>query len=216
MMVVREYHSPVRDKTKAETRQRILDAAVRVVLDEGVHAFTVPNVARRAAITDRTVYRHFATREAILEGLSDLLESPGESFDARAVLRDTASFSQAVRKAYDEFEKHRDVSRAVVLTSLALRHRLPVRQHRSDEFLVAVRERFPALSPDLQRRAAHLLRSLVGSRQWYVLTEEQGLASSDALETVLWAVTTLFADLERRAIESAALPSAVPSSSEAP
>ena len=39
---------------------------VRVVLEDGVHAFSVATVAARAGISHRTVYRHFPTKEALL------------------------------------------------------------------------------------------------------------------------------------------------------
>ena len=72
------YHSPLREQAKHATRARILDALVRVILDDGVHAFSVANVAKRAGVSHRTVYRHFATREELLEGLGDWLDATPE------------------------------------------------------------------------------------------------------------------------------------------
>ena len=48
----REYNSPARAQAKAETRERIVDAVVRVVLDDGIHAFTVQNVAEKAGVSE--------------------------------------------------------------------------------------------------------------------------------------------------------------------
>ena len=76
------YHSPLRDRAKHETRTRILDAVVRVVLDDGIHAFSVANVAKRAGVSHRTVYRHFASREELLDAVrrvagGDTVFTPG-------------------------------------------------------------------------------------------------------------------------------------------
>src|SRR5687768_8115852 len=71
------YSSPVRDEGKEATRAKILDALVRVVIDDGVHAFSVASVAERAGISHRTVYRHFASREELLEALSEAIDAAG-------------------------------------------------------------------------------------------------------------------------------------------
>ena len=74
MVAKREYASPTREQGKLETRERILEAVVRVILEQGIHAFSVQNVAERSGISHRTVYRHFGSREGLLEGLSESLQ----------------------------------------------------------------------------------------------------------------------------------------------
>jgi AcrR family transcriptional regulator len=64
------YNSPKRDEAKDNTRAAILEALVRVVIDDGIHAFSVANVAKRAGVSHRTVYRHFPSRDALIEGFS--------------------------------------------------------------------------------------------------------------------------------------------------
>ncbi|MFH1462845.1 MAG: TetR/AcrR family transcriptional regulator [Pseudomonadota bacterium] len=49
------------------TRERILAAAVVVLVESGLDALTVDEVARRAGVTPVTVYRHFADRDSLVE-----------------------------------------------------------------------------------------------------------------------------------------------------
>jgi AcrR family transcriptional regulator len=74
----RRYDSPVRRQRAAETRERILTAGAELL-----HGFptwnwaalTVRSVAERAGVTERTVYRYFATerdlRDAVLARFED-------------------------------------------------------------------------------------------------------------------------------------------------
>ena len=72
----RSYDSPVRRAQRAETRERILDAGSALV-----HEFrswdwrplTFRAVAERAGVGERTVYRHFATEQALHEAVMQRL-----------------------------------------------------------------------------------------------------------------------------------------------
>src|SRR5512134_923948 len=104
--MTRKYESPARREAKQDTRERILDAVVDVVTREGVHAFTVQNVANAAGVSHRTVYRHFATREALLDGLDELLVRRGISagvIPENVEFEDLPNLVQAVFQSFDAF-----------------------------------------------------------------------------------------------------------------
>jgi AcrR family transcriptional regulator len=74
----RPYDSPVRRQRAAETRDRIVAAGAELLHESPVwnwRELTVRAVAERAGVTERTVYRHFATerdlRDAVLARLED-------------------------------------------------------------------------------------------------------------------------------------------------
>jgi AcrR family transcriptional regulator len=59
--------------TQARSRervQRVLDAADRVLADEGPHAFTTTRLAESAGIPVGSVYRYFPDKQAIVEALA--------------------------------------------------------------------------------------------------------------------------------------------------
>src|SRR5215472_1572236 len=51
------------------TRDLILEALVDLVVERPLADFSLQDVADRAGVSLRTVYRHFASREALLEAL---------------------------------------------------------------------------------------------------------------------------------------------------
>jgi AcrR family transcriptional regulator len=64
-----EYVSPIRQDYLAQTRERILDSAMAAIQKEGLETQTIAQVAKDAGITDRTVYRHFQTRQDLLKAV---------------------------------------------------------------------------------------------------------------------------------------------------
>src|SRR5437764_4553603 len=52
-----------------ETRTRLLDAAGRVVVDQGVDALTLDAVAHGAGVSKGGLLHHFASKEALLGAL---------------------------------------------------------------------------------------------------------------------------------------------------
>lgn len=69
----RGYRSELREQQAAATRQRILDATVRVIAG-GLADVTVPAVARAAGVSVPTVYRHFGTKRDLLAALQPHLQ----------------------------------------------------------------------------------------------------------------------------------------------
>ncbi|MEJ8302988.1 TetR/AcrR family transcriptional regulator [Saccharibacillus sacchari] len=65
----RNYESPVRKQQQEMTGQAIMEAVEQLVLEGRIHNFTIHEVADRANVSYGSVYRHYASREALLEGL---------------------------------------------------------------------------------------------------------------------------------------------------
>ena len=183
----RTYDSPVREQRKTETREKILGALVEVVLNEGIHAFSVQHVARRAGVSHRTVYRHFPTREALLDGLADQLGQP-------AVF---AINPDAIRQSYRAFDAHADRFRAYVITAMALGIEPATRPERTRRMHAAFADRFDKLDPEEVRVTFSALRVLVSTRGWHMLRQlgVDGERGGDAVANIFELVV---ADLERR------------------
>lgn len=65
----RRYHSPLREKQQEETRDLILEALGKALVEAGPGDLSLPDVAERAGVSVRTVYRHFGSREQLVEAL---------------------------------------------------------------------------------------------------------------------------------------------------
>lgn len=84
----------------ARNRDKLLDAATRLFIEQGLDA-TVDAIAHEAGVGPGTVYRHFPSREALIEAAyrSEL----DAVCDAAAILLETNSPEDALRAWMDKF-----------------------------------------------------------------------------------------------------------------
>src|SRR5689334_15908321 len=65
----REAQASLRERQAEQTRQIILDALIDQLVDTGAFEYSVFEIARRAGVSVRTVYRHFPDRESLFKAL---------------------------------------------------------------------------------------------------------------------------------------------------
>lgn len=70
-MAPRSYSMQRRSEHVAQTRERILDAALELFSKRGAQATTMNEVARRADVSPTTVTNHFPTHESLIEAVID-------------------------------------------------------------------------------------------------------------------------------------------------
>ena len=61
-----ERHLSTRRNHKEQTRRRIVAAAAAMLRESAAEALTMARVGARAGVTERTVYRHFPSRDALI------------------------------------------------------------------------------------------------------------------------------------------------------
>lgn len=57
----------LRERKKAETRRRIQETALQMFLDKGYDSTTVEEIAAAAGVSHMTFFRHFRTKEAVVQ-----------------------------------------------------------------------------------------------------------------------------------------------------
>jgi AcrR family transcriptional regulator len=77
-MPKRSYVSPVRADAAAEKRNRVIEAATRLLREEhSITAFSLEAVAKAAGVTRLTVYNQFGSRRGLLEAVFDDIAQRG-------------------------------------------------------------------------------------------------------------------------------------------
>lgn len=195
----RAYHSPLRERQAAATRGEILQAAAELILAEGLTDFSLRDVAGRADVSERTVYYHFPNRQAVLDGLNELVDGRLRDLDLQADPRDIEDVPGRIEEIFAAFESIGAPARA--MARLAVAQGLRSVEH--DERTVAFRERFAdvldPLSPEEAERCFAVLRHVISAATWLTLREEFELSGEDAAKAMAWALQTLLGDLRRRA-----------------
>ncbi len=189
----RTYTSELRTEQADATRTRILEALVRE-MGKGVGALSIPAVAREAGVSIPTIYRHFGSKQGLIDALGQyvsgragLLPTPAPS--------DMAQFAGTARRLFANLASMDATLRAAMASDLgweARRASMPTR-------LRTIRETVDALAPgatDADReRLTKLALILMATPTFHAYHDYLGLSADDAADLVTWTVATLIAGL---------------------
>ena len=178
-----------RDGYRDQTRARILDAATAELAESALEAMTMATIARRAGVTERTVFRHFATRDQLLASvwrhLQHRVGSPGFPVTAEAMI-------QTPLKLFPEFDKEQRLILASAYSAGGREVRLKSNDQRQQAMRACVRDAFPGIEEPSLTRLAAIAQLIDSAYAWAVLKEfwdmsgeEAGLAASEALGVLL-------------------------------
>jgi AcrR family transcriptional regulator len=191
--VKRKYQSELRAEQSAETRERILDC-VALMLTEGAE-LSLPLVARRARVSAPTVYRYFATREALIEAFWDRA-NPVFNVPLQGGTPD--ELLEILPRVYANFDRHEPLMRALINTPsgrMVRQQRLPQRTRAIEKCLGDLTT---ALPPDEQRLVHAVIKLLVSSPAWQELRDSYDLTGDEAGRAATWALRLLLAELKRK------------------
>lgn len=175
------------------TRKAILDAAVGLFLERQSDAFSVQEVADRASLTHRTVYRYYPTRQDLLRATAHHL-GPGvaeEPFREASTIQD---WIDALRSHFAYVEANFEIARSVLAAALGssdwrvfgqdIRER---DRHRWEVF----RDQFPHLPERDARRTFATLRQLTSSASYIFYRLRFGMSPAEATEAIRSAASQL-------------------------
>jgi len=192
MGAARTYESPLRREQTAQTKERVLDAAVAELAD-GDGDLTVPAVAQRAAVSLRTVYRHFPTKQALLLGVAERYQ---QRFGA-PYLGSLDELPAAAERMAQSFRTDEQLTRAVLRLDPAA-----VAPERAARLAALERTLEPVLvgrTPEERRRIVGVMYAAHGLLMWQTLRAYVGLDEEEAAAALRWVTGTLIEALRAEA-----------------
>ena len=196
----RSYRSPLRERQVAQTREAILNALAAEILDNGIHGLSVADVAARAEVAERTVYRHFANVEAMIDALTALVGTQLEAKlgDQPRLRPDKTEPPDALvdqlPALYVAFDEIGAPARAIAAVTLA-RGSDRGRRQRRDLLADALKEELGHLDPVAAHAVVETLYLLGGSVSWFLLTRSGELTGEQAGQAAARAVRAILRDL---------------------
>jgi AcrR family transcriptional regulator len=181
--------SSLREAHKALTQERIVDAALALFEAEDPDSLTLARVAHAAGVTERTIYRHFATRDELIHAswarMNQQLSNPPAPDSAAALVAHP-------RHMFPEFEARAALIRAVVWTKQGRELRLSGNAQRKSRIRKAVREARPELDEAAATRLCAVVQLLSSSLAWSSMKDywnldgdSAGRAASEAIARLL-------------------------------
>ena len=185
----------IRQGYKDQTRERILDAAIALMAEDAEATLTIAATAARAGVTERTVYRHFLTRDALIEAvwprMQARVQSPGFPRTARALVATPLSL-------FPNFDLNAGLVRASVHSAAGREVRQRSNAERQAAILACIADALPGLSPEAQRRRAAVAQLIDSAAGWAMMKDfwgfdgkQSGRAAAEAIAVLLGLRTPL-------------------------
>ncbi len=194
--------SSLRDKqqelSRNLAREVILRALADVIVEQGVHDFSVQTVADRAGVSHRTVYRHFASRDELLRELYLWLDDRLDRLELPDFSNNAWKIPEAITSIFRALDEEDRMVRAVSIVGLTTDHQTDQRRLRTADFHAALRELAPDLDEDAFSAQFAVIRSLAAAQQWFILRQQFGLSGDLSGPAVARAITVLLEDLVAR------------------
>lgn len=179
------------------TRDAIAAAVVELLVETHPSNLSVPDVARAAGVSVRTVYRYFPSKSALLDHVAsevyDSLEKVGAGAEATGLFSDP---DQWVPELWRTFGERVDTLRAQHIAPMGaeLRDRRLGRNREAVAKVLA--ERYPAATPDDLATLADLNIAVTSSRMFLELHDRMGWPVDDAGALAAWLLRAIAHEYE--------------------
>ena len=184
----RRYSSPLRAEQAEQTRVRIVQAAVDLLSEGDAGDLSMPDVAERAGVSVRTVYRSFANRDELLDGvIAWINDRMGEVAvprpDTRAALETTTA------GAVDVIFQLESLYRALLATPAGRASHQ--RQGRREAIFTAYAEEMQGLDEAAASRLGAALHLMASSNGALFMKDYWDLSPEDIGRVMQWAIRVL-------------------------
>jgi AcrR family transcriptional regulator len=177
--------SSLREEHAAHTRQRLLQAAIDVIFDDGADELSLREVAKKAGLSAPTAYRHFPTKPELLDAVVAFIDHRMHIPEAIRTLEDFIEALPAIHRSFADNER---LMRAYLRARAATDLRLAGRKSRARRVIGVLRRSLPkAPEAELQVFAA-IAQLFSSSSTWELWRDLWGLDGERAGRVAAWAI----------------------------
>ena len=192
----RTYRSRLRAEQAEETRARILDATGRLMA-RGIASLSIPAVAREAGVSVATVYRHFATKQQLVEAIYPHVMRRA-AINQPPPPRSISELGDGVRWYLAHLDSLDDQARAAMASGAADEVRRATMPNRVEVFRELADSVVPKLADADRDRLARLLVVLTQSSSLRMWHDHLGLSVEEVAEEIDWLVKAAIATSKGR------------------
>jgi AcrR family transcriptional regulator len=188
LFVTRTYTLKKRAESQADTRRRIVEAAVELHSSVGPARTTLSMIAERAGVQRHTLYAHFPDEWSLFLGCSGLVQERDPLPDAepwRTIDDRRERLRTGLLAIYAWYERNAELAGCVLRDAEVHPPTQKIAEQRWGPFMAAYREVLGAM---LGKRQRAMLGLALSFHTWRTLVREGGLGPADAVGVMLQAI----------------------------
>lgn len=186
--MARNYTLKRRAESLAETRRRIVEAAVELHSTVGPSRTTVSMIAEKAGVQRHTLYSHFPDERSVLMACSGhtLERDPlPDAEEWRAIADPAERLRAGLRAVYAWYERNESLVACVLRDAETYE---PVREITTLRYAPGIAKWHDVLGAPLKPRQRPMLALALSYYTWRTLAREAGLKQADAVKTMAQAI----------------------------
>jgi len=190
----KRYSSPLR-RTQVELTHQTIMEAMAVVVVEGGDGDTVKRVARQANVSERTIYRHFTSKQSLWDAF---LLWVSERVGLSTYPASCEEMVEIVPQVFAAFDENADLLRACLAEQAWSDVWLAGRSGWRESILRCLEASFDGLDEQTKDHAAALVHLIFNGINWKTMRDQWGLDGPTAGRITQWSLAVLFKDLKTR------------------
>lgn len=189
-MSKRGYDNAFRRRKSEENQKLIIDTLVQLLVEKKGGEVTFEAIAKRAKISERTIYRFFKDKAALHQEMGRYIAT----FLAEGYSKvNDLTVPEFGRYAFLTFDKYEPLVDAYLYSRFGYDARRAFRKRLNETVIKNIHEQKPgANDPEKVKRLA-FVASLISAQLWHDVRVDFGYSGDDMGETVAWAISTLLA-----------------------
>ena len=190
-----ERPAPLRERHKSATADSIVAAVGRCLQNVQLADLTFSAVATEANVAERTIYRHFPTKEALLLAW---WKSHQESIGQGPYPETAAALLAAPERVFPKFDEQAELMRGALLSPQGRAITMEANEKRTQAVRRAVRDGAGDLpEPELTRLCA-IVQLLYSGAGWLSMRDFWGLSGEESGRAAAEAIAVLLRSARRR------------------
>jgi AcrR family transcriptional regulator len=186
----------LRDAHQQLTRELIMRSVVERLERGDAPEITVPDIAKAAGVSVRTVYRRFPTRNELIAAASEWVVA--HYWGDRSLPEDVDQLAAHFARQAKAFDHHPNLMRALAISRAGKQVTSVRRAQRLEKQNLALRKVTGNLPAAEQRRAEAVFGYLSNLLAWLTMRDENGFSGEESGAAVSWAIQVLIDDLCQR------------------
>ncbi len=184
----RSYNSPLREAQAQRTRECILESVAAWLQSESPAPLTLDAIAQHAGLERRTVFRHFKTKEALLQEFWVWIN---DRLTPQILPTSLEELISAPKETFAKFDDQEGVIRASLHTPTGRDMRMSAAPARREAFQTALQPVARDASPQDRERLEAVAHLLYSASAWETMRDYAGISGSQAGEAASWALQIL-------------------------
>lgn len=187
---VRKYDNSNRREKSDNTQFSVLQSYIALLTERRGGDVGIDEVAKRAGISERTVFRFFKDKKALQEEVEKFINTYLELGYQQIDEVDVAGFA---RNIFSAFDRNEAFTLAYIYSPFGQDSRRKLRRRLHDRLIEKVTQTSRVKVPSKELKRLAIVFSLINAKVWDDIRSDFGFSGEEMSESIEWAMKTLLA-----------------------